>query len=190
MGISGGLAPAGGEDASIISERAGFGVHEVVPIGAADLDAGGAVVVVGVDGSSASLHALRQAATVVKAVGGRIVVVYAWSFPIFVAEPLGPEVGLLFDAAEDVGHTAEADVLAVCNQAEVPASFIRCEGDPGRSIIDIAHQLDASCVVVGATIHGAIASLFLSSVAEYLLHHCDLSLVIVRPESAEEPSTS
>jgi nucleotide-binding universal stress UspA family protein len=37
-------------------------------------------------------------------------------------------------------------------------------------------------VALGATIHGQIAALLVSSVAEYLLHHCQLPLLVIRPE--------
>ena len=153
---------------------------------AVERDAQSAVVVVGVDDSPASLHALRQAATIVKAVGGRIVIVFSRQMPLIASEIASATAFVEIDSANDeIEHASEADALAVCSSAGVPATFVRCDGDPGRSIIDVAHDVDASCVVVGATIHGAISSLVFSSVAEYLLHHCDLSLVIVRPASAE-----
>jgi nucleotide-binding universal stress UspA family protein len=168
-----------------------FAGPELVTVGAPEQDAGGAVVVVGVDGSQASLYALRQATTVVKAIGGRVAVVYARTMPTMAGDALSAaDMGVLADAAEASAHAAERDALAVCGRAGVDASFISCDGDPGRAIIDVAHEFDASCVVVGATTHGPIASLFLSSVAQYLLHHCDISLVIVRPQRAEAPVTT
>jgi nucleotide-binding universal stress UspA family protein len=187
MSIEGGLV-SGDESGSPECGPSGFALHEVTPIGATDYDAAGAVVVVGVDGSLASLHALRQAATVVRAIGGRIVVLYAWAIPTLAGESPGQDLALLVDTVDELEQTAEADALAVCSQAKVPATFMRREGDPARSIIDVAHEVGAVCVVVGATIHGAIASLVLSSVAERLLHHCDVSLVIVRPEPPETGS--
>jgi nucleotide-binding universal stress UspA family protein len=175
----------------LITDYLRFTGPELVPVGAAEQDAGGAVVVVGVDGSQASLYALRQATTVVKAVGGRVAVVYAKTMPTMGADALGAaDMSALADAADESAHAAERDALAVCGQAGVEASFLCCDGDPGRAIIDVAHEFDASCVVVGATIHGPIASLFLSSVAQYLLHHCDISLVVVRPERAESPTAT
>jgi nucleotide-binding universal stress UspA family protein len=187
MGTTAGAASIDAPEVGAIPEKSDDEASGVAPLAiVAEQDPGQSVVVVGVDGSPASIHALRQAATVVKALGGRIVVVYARQIPLLAAEPASGEIlGMSIEVAEDLEHSAEADALAVCSHAEVPATFVRCDGDPGRSIVEVAHEVGASCVVVGATIHGAISSLFLSSVAEYLLHHCDLSLVIVRPVTAE-----
>jgi nucleotide-binding universal stress UspA family protein len=184
MSTNGGLAD------ELITEDTRYEAPAVVAVGAPEQDAAGAIVVVGVDGSGASIHALRQATTVIKALGGRIAVVYAWAVPTLAADAFSaPDMGVLADAAQETARAAEREALAVCGQVGVEATFIRCDGDPGRAIIDVAHELDASCVVIGATIHGPIASVFLSSVAQYLLHHCDISLVIVRPERAESPTT-
>jgi nucleotide-binding universal stress UspA family protein len=140
------------------------------------------VVVVGVDGSPTSVHALRQAAAVVKALGGSIVAVYVRQLPFLASDPAGGStLEIVTGVADDLEDSAEADAVAVCRSAGVPATVVRRDGDPGRVIIDAAQEFDASCVVVGSTIHGSISSLLLSSVAEYLLHHCDRSLVIVRP---------
>jgi nucleotide-binding universal stress UspA family protein len=172
-----------------ISTAARFAAHAADPSGAPEQDPAKAVVVVGVDGSPASLHALREATPIVKVIGGRVVVVFARPRPVVVDETTGSAaVALTAEAADEIEQQAEAEALAVCSSAGVAASFIGCDGDPGRSLIDVAHEVGASCVVVGANIHGAISSLFLSSVAEYLLHHYDLSLVIVRPEAPEVPS--
>jgi nucleotide-binding universal stress UspA family protein len=189
VSIGSGVAPVGDEDVPETA-RPRHEPRGLATVGAVEQDVAGAVVVVGVDGSEPSLHALRQATIVVKAIGGRIVLVYARQLPIMVGD-VGDITALpeVLKAEDEIGQEAERDALSVCNRAEVPAEFIRCDGDPGQSIIDVAHEVDAACIVVGATIHGKISSLFLSSVAEYLLHHSDLSLVIVRPDPPENGSS-
>lgn len=145
---------------------------------------GQSVVVVGVDASTASLHALTEACKVVRVVGGSIVVVLAHHLPLLGGDPES-DLALVatVEVSEEFARDVEAETLAVCLAAGVPATFVRREGDPARSIIDVAHETDARCIVVGSTIHGAIAGVLVSSVAEHLLHHSDRSLVIVRPRS-------
>lgn len=142
-------------------------------------------IVIGVDGTGPSLEALTSTAAVAAALAVRVVVVFVRHLPPLAADPAsGQAIAAMGDALDELEQETRDAAKEVLDKAGVPYVFERRVGDPGHEIIESAHEHNASLVVVGATIHGAVSSLLLSSVAEHLVHHCDVSLVIVRPKAA------
>ncbi len=145
-------------------------------------ESGRATVVIGVDGSEPSFEALARAAAVVAATGARAVVVFVRHLPPLITSPSGGEaLAVMADTLDALEEKARERASAILLGAGVDFAFESRVGDPAHEIIAVAHEQHASLVVVGASIHGPVASVVLSSVASHLLHHCDISVAIVRP---------
>ena len=140
----------------------------------------GKAVVVGLDGSEQSRHALAWA---VANTDGPIRLVVAWNTPWWgVSAPLGgapppPPDDYFEESAKK--FIADAEVLL----ADVPtvAAEIR-RGHAGQCLVDSA--LDGSILVVGSRGRGAIASAILGSISAYCASHSTVPVVIV-PEDAD-----
>jgi nucleotide-binding universal stress UspA family protein len=145
-----------------------------------------AKVVVGIDGTEPSLRAVAQVAPIVQALGGEVVAVFVRHLPVLADSSAGEALVIVEETIDDLALEARHDAEQQLGPIGVKWSFVVREGDPAQEILAVAHEQKATLVVVGATIHGSIASLLVSSVAAQLVHHSDLPLLIIRPEGVEE----
>jgi nucleotide-binding universal stress UspA family protein len=134
------------------------------------------VIVVGVDGSQASLAALRWALheAALRQVDLRVVGVVDIRMQPMV--PLGDKLGTdLMDAmvrqVEDVIDKVKDDASAVDIEQDVRA------GHPSSQLIDLSK--DAELLVVGRRGHSALAGLIMGSVATQVSAHADCPVVVV-----------
>lgn len=139
-----------------------------------------APVVVGVDGSDDSLHAVRWAADLAVRNGCALVVVHAWIWPFFAVprggDPTAPADGGMRDLAERALRNGVEAARDHCPSLEVagrlvttsPAVALKAQGE------------SASAVVVGGHGYGKIGSFMLGSVAVDLAGHTRCPLVVIR----------
>ncbi|MEP6462668.1 MAG: universal stress protein [Frankiaceae bacterium] len=134
------------------------------------------VIVVGVDGSQASLAPLRWALheAALRQVDLRVVGVVDIRMQPMV--PLGDKLGTdLMDAmvrqVEDVIDKVKDDASAVDIEQDVRA------GNPSSQLIDLSK--DAELLVVGRRGHSALAGLIMGSVATQVSAHADCPVVVV-----------
>ncbi len=140
-------------------------------------------IVVGVDGSMSSRHALRWAAHQAKLTGASLEVVMAWEVPpdyrFDVTSPHDLRLG-----AETILEEAAADVLGADPGVDVRTSVV--EGHPVPVLLNAAKG--ASHLVVGSRGHGAFAGILLGSVSNHCVTHATCPVTVVRdhrpPESA------
>ncbi|MEU7817455.1 universal stress protein [Pseudonocardia sp. NPDC049154] len=145
-------------------------------------------IVVGVDGSSGSLAALRWA--VREASGRRIVVhaVTAWDFPVkstFADTATVGEVHPLV-AAERILVSALVDIGVAAGNETVTTALIR--GHPAEVLMQTAEGADL--LVVGSRGHGTIFGALLGSVSHYVAAHAACPVIVIKPgtnEPAEDP---
>ena len=144
-------------------------------------------IVVGIDGSPASVAALRWAADEAELRGARLVAIHAWAFvpPAPMVEP-----GMVPMPAMDYAGTLEAERTAV--EEELDALFVEAfpdgpavsierrlvEADPGEALE--AESRDADLVVVGSRGRSGIAAALLGSVSRHVLHHAACPVVVVK----------
>jgi nucleotide-binding universal stress UspA family protein len=131
-------------------------------------------IMVGVDGSAASLDALRWAVRLAGAADGRVTAVNAYAPSTSELSP---------DYAKVLRGEAEQRLAGWCVTATSPGSVdsLLVDGDP-NALLDAAAQ-DADLLVVGTRGAGGFAHLHLGSVAHHLAHHTQVPLAIV-PASA------
>ncbi len=148
------------------------------PIGDNERPAGR--VVVGVDGSDASIRALRWAARQAAWMEATLDVVTAWTFPERPA-PLGiiahvpwPD-ELMAEARDKLEEMIEKEQFDAPKE-RVHAQIIK--GNAAAVLLDVAH--DADLLVVGSRGVGAFEDLLLGSVSEHCVRHAHCPVVVVR----------
>ncbi|WP_192827612.1 universal stress protein [Mycolicibacterium aromaticivorans] len=139
-----------------------------------------ATIVVGIDGSPASVKALRWAVEEARLRGATVRAVYAWSFPF----RDGEIAHLAAEAAHDaLQQEAEQSAQNAVRQAlGADADAIECvvtEDSPAQALTQAAR--DADLLVVGSRGRGGFAGLLLGSVSSQCAQHAPCPVVIVRP---------
>ena len=136
-------------------------------------------VVVGVDGSAASLAALREARVLAELMGCPLRVVMAWQRPETTWEYL-PPAGFSF---EEDARTRLADAVSRVLGEPTPnwVEQVVREGSPARVLRDVSK--DARTLVVGSRGHGGFAGLLLGSVSSAVAAHAACPVLVVHHPS-------
>lgn len=151
--------------------------------------AAGRRVVVGVDGSDGSRHALDWAHDEAARRGVELHVVHAWSPPAPVSEiaalvePVDAEV---FEKAAHELLTEEVDRLAPRPEGSPPIEAVGRRGY--ASTILLEESKDADLLVVGTRGRGGFAGLLLGSVSQQCAQHAERPVAVI-PATAPMPGT-
>jgi len=142
-------------------------------------------IVVGVDGSEASLRALRFAIDEARVHGADVKAVNAWHVPpLAYGAGMGP-VPIDLAAYPQVAHARLEESLREIEAADSGVTVIPVvrEGRPAHILCEEAKNADL--LVVGARGLGGFRGLLLGSVSQECAHHAGCPVVIVRNEEAE-----
>lgn len=144
-------------------------------------------IVVGVDGSAASLEALRWAAEEARLRGARVVALHAWVFvpaapigdPGMIAIPAGDLVGQL-EAETEAARTEVAVAVAQVfgPEPDVEVEQRLTESEPGEALV--AESESADLVVVGSHGRSGLRAAILGSVSRHVVEHARCPVVVVR----------
>jgi nucleotide-binding universal stress UspA family protein len=135
-------------------------------------------IVVGADGSDASIGALRWSLAHARLTGARLVVVTAFNIPwtIMVSPTYTDE-----DYARDAQEMLDRTVLeAVSDDPGVPVETRLLQIRPALALTGVAKGADL--LVVGAKGQGELPGLHLGSVASYCVHHAPCPVVVYREQ--------
>jgi nucleotide-binding universal stress UspA family protein len=134
-------------------------------------------VVVGVDGSPHSLHALRAAAELARMRGQKLTVVTAWR-PIDDIE-LGPGVVHTRDLSDRAAQRMRALVAEVLGEEFRDLDLEVCapEGPPADVLVELSFGADL--LVVGASGHGRLRHAVIGSVTSYCTKHAGCPVLVV-----------
>jgi len=138
-------------------------------------------IVVGVDGSDASVNALRWALDEARLRSARVRAVLAWSYPQVSTYHEAKHV-LEVPFAEEAAAVLEQIVgvtAAAAEGVEIEKKVV--EGEAAPALIEAARN--ASMLVVGSRGVGGFSGLLLGSVSQQCAHHATCTLVIVREET-------
>lgn len=145
------------------------------------------VIVVGVDGSDASLEALRWAADEARLRGAGVVALHAWAFvpaapigdPGMIAIPAGDLAGQL-EAESEAARAALADAVAAVFGAEpdVEVEQRLVEAEAAEALV--AESKRAELVVVGSHGRSGLRAAILGSVSRHVVEHAHCPVVVVR----------
>jgi nucleotide-binding universal stress UspA family protein len=139
-------------------------------------------IVAGVDGSAASLAALRWAIRQAELTGGTVDAVIAWESPAVAGLGWGAAMVDDTDYAEFAAKTVNDAITTVTD----PASRVRvrpivAEGNAAQVLLDASAS--AGLLVVGSRGHGGFASALLGSVSQHCTHHAHCPVVVIRNAS-------
>ena len=137
-------------------------------------------IVVGADGSPASVEALKWALNYASFITAevRVATGYTYPFTIFLA-PTYTEADYERDAAEALLVTVEHAVL---NAPDVPMTTTVMEVKPGRLLTDMSEG--AAALVIGAHGQGEFPGMHLGSVANFCVNHAECPVVVVHAPAA------
>jgi nucleotide-binding universal stress UspA family protein len=136
-------------------------------------------ILVGVDGSDASVQAAEMAGRLSADLDAKLTVVFVRQLPVVPASPFGApmDLDLYWEDQERQASSRAADVLdglAVAWRLEVRT------GDPVVQLELGAEENGADLVVVGARGHSVAHRLLLGSVSTRLVHHARRPVLVVR----------
>ncbi|SRR5581483_3871813 len=146
-------------------------------------------ILVPLDGSEMSEAALPHAEGLALKLGSRVLLLRVANLPATLIGEVAPMGGpmppeLIEDAIQAETDEARDYLTKVAQRfkdAGLQAEWEVVEGDPGRAIIDTAHQREADLIVMATHGRSGIQRLVLGSVADRVLRESHLPLLLVRP---------
>ena len=142
-------------------------------------------IVVGVDGSAASVDALRWAARQADLTGSGLDAVIGWHSPTQYGNEFHHEATNWPDLAQTTLATAMAEAEA--GTATVCAQTVT-EGHPKDVLVNASEGADL--LVVGSRGHGGLAGMLLGSVSEHVIAHAHCPVVVIRHQPATPPTAT
>ena len=137
-------------------------------------------IVVGVDGSPASLDALRWAVRQADLTSAAVEVVITWHWPAaYGSYPLMAEIDWEGNARDTLA-TSVKDCLGD-RVGDVAQRVV--EGHPAKVLLDASAGADL--LVVGSRGHGGFSGMLLGSVSEHVVSHAPCPVLVVRAHGAD-----
>ena len=139
------------------------------------------LVVVGVDGSAASVAALGWAARYASASGARVRTLLAWHYPGTVGgPPPGRAPEAIRDQTEEQMHQTldEAIAKAYAGQDASGVEKAIAYGHPAQALIEASREADL--LVVGSHGHGAFTGMLVGSVSIHCVTSAHCPVVVLR----------
>lgn len=138
-------------------------------------------VVVGVDGTADSLDALAGAARIGDEIGAGLVVVFVRHESALASAAGAGAAGVAIHSTLDAQErSAYERAVAVLADRGVHWRFEVRDGDPATELIGAARQHRARAIVVGGRSHGLVGGVVTASVAQKLVRHSPVSVLVVR----------
>jgi len=142
--------------------------------------------VAGVDGSAASISALRWAVRQAGLTGAAVDAVIAWNYPVPVGAYGWSTTGLEggYNFKENAQKVLTDAIGAACDPASgVPVRARAVEGNPARVLLDASDGADL--LVVGSRGHGGFTEALLGSVGQHCVHHARCPVVVIRGQERD-----
>ncbi len=136
----------------------------------------GRPLVVGYDGSPASVRAARYAAEIAGALGSEVIIVHALQSSAEVAEPVTEEE---LESRARVDALVLGDIAAQVSRLGVATRSVLRDGDPVRLLLDVARDSRAGAIVVGTRGRTGAAKLILGSVSSGVIGGAEVPVMVV-----------
>lgn len=137
-------------------------------------------IVVGTDGSEHAERAVQQAAEIAKGTGTKVHLVTAVP-DVSVREPIASSARTQH---VNLGTVAEGVLVRASRELEAQGVEVETyarQGDPARILIEVAEEVGAELIIVGARGGNALQRFLLGSVSSKLSHYATTSVMVVRP---------
>jgi nucleotide-binding universal stress UspA family protein len=141
-------------------------------------------IIVGYDDKEPAKRALDRAIDEAKKRSGRLVVIAVAELPLNPADPRN--FGTLDDGSAELGiaesselEQALTDARSVIEPTRIEAEYVWAAGDPGRQIVDLASDRDASLIVIGGHHEGFFSRTFGLSIQDEVKKYADCDVIVV-----------
>ncbi|MGN7200097.1 universal stress protein [Arthrobacter sp. SAFR-044] len=138
-------------------------------------------IVVGVDGSEASVQALRQAQRMATPLGAKVQAIACWEYPQMYSGYVMMGVEGFEEGARKVLDDAMVQAFGTETPANVTSTLVRSH--PREALIDASR--DADMIVVGRRGHGGFGGLLLGSVSSAIVAHAHCPVLVVHSPVTE-----
>ena len=132
-------------------------------------------IVVGVDGSAASINALRWAMAQAELTSARVRAVLSWQPPRQTGYDIYIPVVNWADLAQ---QTLETALKEAGDGVPMDVEMVILQGHPATVLVDAS--AGAELLVVGSRGHGGFAGLLLGSVSEHVIAHASCPVLVIR----------
>lgn len=138
-------------------------------------------IVVGVDGSDASIEALRQAQSLAVPLSATVVALASWDYPPVYDGYVAMGIDDFDVRAGEILQEAVGKAFGAEKPANVETRLV--QGHPRHTLIEASR--DADMLVLGRRGHGGFGGLLLGSVSSALVAHAHCPVLVVHaPETA------
>jgi len=142
-------------------------------------------IMIAVDGSSESLQAVREALTLIaRGLRAEVALVNVQE-PATLLQLATRDADAIAAAAVEAGENLMSAAAALLDAEGVGYSMEVVMGEPGAMLVDMAEELGADMVIMGARGMGAVKSVIVGSVSKAVITHCSRPVLVVR--APEEP---
>ena len=131
-------------------------------------------IVVGVDGSAASIDAIRWALRQAQLTNSELTAVTSWDFPSQIAEFVADDI----DWDGRARSLLDEALATVDGEQGVRITRTTTQGHAAQVLTEAS--TDADLLVVGSRGHGGFAGMMLGSVSVHVSAHADCPVVVVR----------
>ena len=134
-------------------------------------------ILAAVDGSAASMHAVRAALELADKMGAEVTLAHVVP-PVFIPGEVPFDAGRLAEGAMAAG---EALLTQAAAEVGRPAIARVClQGSPGEALAELGEDGHFDLVVVGSKGRGAVARMLVGSITDRLVHICKRPVLVVR----------
>lgn len=130
------------------------------------------------DGSDYSRVASRHAVYLAKLTGARLCGAYVVN--THAAMHLGIYYGEALREMQEEGKEALEDIGKLAEAAGVQYTPLMASGNPKSAILEVAVEQQSDLIVVGSHGQSGLERALLGSVSDYVLHHAECSVLVVR----------
>lgn len=140
-----------------------------------------------IDFSGVSDAVVNEAATLARALNGRVVLLTVIQPPIITSEyaPMMENLAEITAAGEKAAAKKLGDIEQKLQKDMIPAETIQVNGAPVAHIVEQAQKLAADYIVMGSHGHTAVYDLLVGSTTHGVLMRAKCPLVIVPPKDAK-----
>ncbi|WP_302409136.1 universal stress protein [Comamonas kerstersii] len=143
-------------------------------------------IMIAVDGSSESLQAVREALKLIaRGLRTEIALVNVQE-PASLLELATRDADAIAAAAVQAGENLMSEAAALLDAEGVGYSMEVVLGEPGSMLLEMAEDLNADMVIMGARGMGALKSAIVGSVSKTVITHCHRPVLVVRSPEEED----
>ncbi|OPY19377.1 MAG: Universal stress protein [Methanomethylovorans sp. PtaU1.Bin073] len=145
-------------------------------------------ILIATDGSKCSENAVLKGMEIAKSMDSKVYALYVLDTCAYVPSMLkgSPHLGSKWDVIKDMirqeGDDAIRYATKVAADKDIDCEGVIAEGDAAHEIMEFAERNDVDMIVMGTLGRGGLQRFLLGSVADKVMRHSKISVLVVRKE--------